>query len=249
MPLPYRDDKGRLKFLDTSFLYPWGAFTGIGSKMIDAGKAVAGKRDYTQGGFELSDVTSTFGMFGGPAWSLVSGVLYNKDPFTEQPIVNAHDPWWIANAEERPFYNRGKLTDAFYWAANQYILPGFLNTDYGAVKKLFDATSGTRKPTGLEPDSVNQALLRMIGLNVINIDPEQIRVSLYYIDRERSKVTSNIKRIARDQSITPAERRRRMQNYQQTLSEYDEMQRALTNAGAITRGVIRRIDDKERFSD
>ena len=249
MPLPYRDDNGRLKFLDTSFLYPWGAFTGIGSKMINAGKAIAGKRDYTQGGFELSDVTSTFGMFGGPAWSLVSGVLYNKDPFTEQPIVNAHDPWWIANAEERPFYNRGKLTDAFYWAANQYILPGFLNTDYGAVKKLFDATSGTRKPTGLEPDSVNQALLRMIGLNVINIDPEQIRVSLYYIDRERSKVTSNIKRIARDQSITPAERRRRMQNYQQTLSEYDEMQRALTNAGAITRGVIRRIDDKERFSD
>ena len=249
MPLPYRDDQGRLKFLDTSFLYPWGAFTGIGSKMIDAGKAVSGKRDYTQGGFELSDVFTTFGMFGGPGWSLVSGVLYNKDPFTEQPIVNAHDPWWIANAEEKPFYNRGKLTDAFYWSANQYILPGFLNTDYGAVKKLLDATSGTRKATGLETDTVNQALLRMIGLNVINVDPAQIRVSLYYLDRERSKVISNINRVARDQSLNPAERRRRMQNYRQVLSEYDQMQRALTNAGGITSGVIRRINEKERFND
>ena len=112
-----------------------------------------------------------------------------------------------------------------------------------------DATSGTRKATGLEPDTVNQALLRMIGLNVINVDPDQIRASLYYLDRERSKVTSNIKRIARDQSLTPPERRRRMQNYQQTLSEYDEMQRALMNAGAITSGVIRRINEKERFND
>ena len=246
MPLPYRDDAGRLKFLDTSFLYPWGSFAALGAGAINAGKAITGNKDYTQGGFSVDDITSTLGMFGGPAWSLGIAALTNTDPFTQRPIINPHDPWWVSNAEERPFYNRGKLTDGLYWMTNQYILPGFLNTDYGAVKKLLDATSSTRRSTGLEPDTVNQALLRMIGLNVVNVDADQIKMSLYYIDRERSKLISTINRIARDQSLTPPERRRRIQNFRQKISEYDEMQMVLTNAGGITRNVIKRLNERER---
>ena len=246
MPLPYRDDAGRLKFLDTSFLYPWGSFAALGAGAINAGKAITGNKDYTQGGFSVDDITSTLGMFGGPAWSLGIAALTNTDPFTQRPIINPHDPWWVSNAEERPFYNRGKLTDGLYWMTNQYILPGFLNTDYGAVKKLLDATSSTRRSTGLEPDTVNQALLRMIGLNVVNVDADQIKMSLYYIDRERSKLISTINRIARDQSLTPPERRRRIQNFRQKISEYDEMQMVLTNAGGITRSVIKRLNERER---
>jgi len=244
IPLPYRDESGRLKFLDTSFLYPWGAFASLGAGAINAGKAITGNKDYTEGNFELKDITSTLGLFGGPAWSMFGGVQ-NLDPFTQREIVNPHDPWWIANAEERPFYDRGKLTDALYWSANQYILPGFLNTDYGAAKKLYDAVSGTRKPSGLEVDTVNQALLRMVGLNVINVDPEQIKTSLYYLDRERSKMITAINRIARDQSLTPIERRNRMQSYRQKISEYDEMQQQLMDSGRVTRNVINELKRRD----
>ena len=240
MPLPYRDDAGRIKFLDTSFLYPWGSFAALGAGAINASKAITGNQDYTQGGFSVDDITSTLGLFGGPAWAL-AGAVQNIDPFTQRPIINPHDPWWISNAEERPFYDRGKLTDAFYWMANQYILPGFLNTDYGAVKKLLDATSGTRKPSGLEGDTVNQALLRMVGLNVINIDPEQIKMSLYYIYRERSSLISTINKIAGDQSLSVEERERRLQSFRQKLSNYDLQEEQLTQAGRISSSVISRL--------
>jgi len=89
-------------------------------------------------------------------------------------------------------------------------------------------------------------LLRMIGLNVVNVDADQIKMSLYYIDRERSKLISTINKIARDQSLTPPERRRRIQNFRQKISEYDEMQMVLTNAGGITRNVIKRLNERER---
>ena len=86
----------------------------------------------------------------------------------------------------------------------------------------------------------------MIGLNVVNVDADQIKMSLYYIDRERSKLISTINKIARDQSLTPPERRRRIQNFRQKISEYDEMQMVLTNAGGITRNVIKRLNERER---
>ena len=249
IPLPYRDEQGRLKFLDTSFLYPWGAFSSVALSAVNAGKAVSGNRDYTQGGFELRDLVSTLGMFGGPAAGLTVATLTNTDPFTQREIVNPHDPWWLSDVEEKPFYNRGKLTDAFFWSTNQFLLPGFLNTDYGAVRKLLDATSGTRKASGAEVDTVNQALLRMIGLNVVNVDQRQIDTSLYFIDRERNNLLANIKRIGRDQSLSTDERLRRIKSYKQQLTEYDRMAEALVSSGRVTKNIIAKLKRRDELGD
>ena len=81
----------------------------------------------------------------------------------------------------------------------------------------------------------------MVGLNVINIDPEQIKMSLYYIYRERSSLISTINKIAGDQSLSVEERERRLQSFRQKLSNYDLQEEQLTQAGRISSSVISRL--------
>ena len=240
IPIPARDAEGRLQFLDTAYLYPWGSFTGILSDAYMSGKKLTGNAPPEQKGISLQDFTSALGMFGGPGFSLF-GAAINVDPFTQRPIVNPDDPAYISGAIERPFYNRGQITDALFWAANQYLLPGFLNTEYGAVSKLNTALRGDKKPNGVAPDTVFQASMRFIGLNLINADPLQIRYSLEYLEREKSQIMTGINRIKKDQSLSRAERNRRLNSYYLELEKYRLRLKELRRAGTKTKAITRRL--------
>jgi hypothetical protein len=240
IPIPARDAEGRLQFLDTAYLYPWGSFTGILSDAYMSGKKLTGNAPPEQKGISLQDFTSALGMFGGPGFSLF-GAAINVDPFTQRPIVNPDDPAYISGAIERPFYNRGQITDALFWAANQYLLPGFLNTEYGAVSKLNTALRGDKKPNGVAPDTVFQASMRFIGLNLINADPLQIRYSLEYLEREKSQIMTGINRIKKDKSLSRAERNRRLNSYYLELEKYRLRLKELRRAGTKTKAITRRL--------
>ena len=244
IPVPARDSKGRLQFLDTSYLYPWGSFTGLLANSVSGGKQLFGEKKPEDQGFSIKDVTSTLGMFGGPAWSL-AGAAQNLDPFTQRPIVNPEDPMFVSGAIEKPFYRRGKMTDAMFWAANQYLLPGFLNTEYGAVAKLNTALKGDKKANGIEADTLGQAIMRFVGLNLTNVDPLQIQMSLRYLDAEKSKITTQINRLRKDQSLSVQERKRRIGNYYEVLSSYKQKKAALTQAGRTARNVTERLRRKD----
>ena len=248
IPIPVRDSEGRLQFLDTAYLYPWGSFSQLISDAAIAGKSLVGNKGPAEKGFDIKDVTSTLGMFGGPAWSLF-GLSQNLDPFTQRPIVNPSDPFFISDAIERPFYNRGQLTDVLFWAANQYILPGFLNTEYGAVSKLYTALGGNTKPNGLETDTINQSLLRFIGLNLSNIDPLQIQISLSYIEREKSNIMAAMNSVARDQSLSREERMRRLNNYKRVLDSYGAKIRELTRSGQTTTRIMRNLRRQDQEAE
>ena len=248
IPIPVRDSEGRLQFLDTAYLYPWGSFSQLISDAAIAGKSLVGNKGPADKGFDIKDVTSTLGMFGGPAWSLF-GLSQNLDPFTQRPIVNPSDPFFISDAIERPFYRRGQLTDALFWAANQYILPGFLNTEYGAVSKLYTALGGNTKPNGLETDTINQSLLRFIGLNLSNIDPLQIQISLSYIEREKSNIMAAMNSVARDQSLSREERMRRLNNYKRVLDSYGAKIRELTRSGQTTTRIMRNLRRQDQEAE
>ena len=240
IPLPARDAEGRLQFLDTSYLYPWGSFTNLINGAYISGKKAVGVADPAEKGVGMKDIATTLGMFGGPGWSLYD-LTMNRDSFTERPIVNPNDPLFIADAIERPFYNRGKITDAMFWAANQYLLPGFLNTEYGAVSKINTALKGDVKPNGVAPDTLSQSIFRMIGLNAIALDPLQIRLSLEYIDREKSDIISGINRLRRDQTLSNQEKRRRINSYLEVLERFRLQREAIIKSAATANRVTRRL--------
>ena len=244
IPLPARDAEGRLQFLDTSYLYPWGSFTNLINGAFVSGKKAVGAGSPLEQGIQLKDISTTLGMFGGPGWSLYD-ISQNRDSFTERPIVNPTDPLYIKEAIERPFYDRGKITDAMFWAANQYLLPGFLNTEYGAVSKINTALKGDKKPNGVSPDTLNQSIFRMIGLNAITLDQDQIFLSLQYLDREESDIRTGINRLLRDQTLSRAEKRRRINAHYQTLERYRLQRKAIIEAAATTN----RVTNKLRLRD
>ena len=244
IPVPIRDERGRLQFLDTSYLYPWGSFATLGNEGVKLAKAMTGNKDYTEKGFDVQDVTSTFGLFGGPAWSVGFGMA-NLDPFTQREITNPNDPLWISDAEDRPFYRRGKLTDYAYWTANQYILPGFLNTEYGAVSKILNAagiSGGEYTRGGVTPDAMSQAVMRLIGLNLIKVDPDQVTSSVEYLQRGISDITAARNSLLRDQSLSAEERLRRVANYNQQIFDYNQKIIALTDASRTAVKVYKRLN-------
>jgi hypothetical protein len=244
IPLPARDAEGRLQFLDTSYLYPWGSFTNLINGAFVSGKKAVGAGSPLEQGLQLKDISTTLGMFGGPGWSLYD-ISQNRDSFTDRPIVNPTDPLYIKEAIERPFYNRGKITDAMFWAANQYLLPGFLNTEYGAVSKINTALKGDSKPNGVAPDTLNQSMFRLLGLNAITLDPDQIRLSLQYLDREESQIKTGINRLKRDKTLSRPEKNRRINAHFQTLERYRLQRKAIIEAAATTN----RVTNKLRIRD
>ena len=246
VPLPTRDDNGRLQFLDTSYLYPWGSLISLSDSAMRTGKQIAGVKNPVEPGFDPKDMLTTVGMFGGPAWSLF-GATVNLDPFTQRPIVNPDDPFYISGAIERPFYRRGQLTDAMFWAANQYVLPGFLNTEYGAVSKLNSALRGGKKASGVPVDTLDQALMRLIGLNITSVDPTAISASVRYLASERNKILAARSRIVKDQSLSREERRRRVANYNAQLESFSAKYGAILEAARNTRAIDARLrrEDKE----
>ena len=196
---------------------------------------------------ELKDIATTLGMFGGPGWSVASATLSNLDPFTQRPIVNPDDPFYISGAIERPFYRRGQLTDAMFWAANQYVLPGFLNTEYGAVSKLNSALRGGKKASGVPVDTLDQALMRLIGLNITSVDPTAISASVRYLASERNKILAARSRVVKDQSLSLEERRRRVGNYNAQLESFSAKYGAILEAVRNTKAIDARLrrEDKE----
>ena len=213
-PLPIRDSNGRVQLIDLGFIFPWGAFTDLSYQAIKGVKQLAPGPQ--KEGINGKDIISTIGLFGGPLWAL-HGPLTNIDPFTLQPIRKEGEPLWIGGAKEELFQGRGQVTDTILYLANQYMLPGFLHTDYGATKRLIDASSGQRSSRGGEGNTVTQAALKFAGLNLYSIDPQTASNVVYYAQQELQKTTTARNRMLQDRSMSREERRRRLLSFDKEI--------------------------------
>ena len=214
LPVPIRDAKGRVQFINLGYITPWGAFLEMGNELMKLGKATMGVPQIDKP--SLSSVIQTVGLFGGPGVSLV-GLAANRDSFTGRPIVNTAEPGFVAGAEEDMMQGRGQVANVLFWAANQFMLPGFLHTDYGATKRMWDAVNGKRNARGYEGDTLTQAALRFAGFNLYSIDPRKAREIVYYAEQDLAKVKAARSKMLRDQSLSKEERRRRRASYDEAI--------------------------------
>ena len=102
------------------------------------------------------------------------------------------------------------------------------------------------KSSGVDIDTMNQAIMRMIGLNVTNIDPMQIRLSLNYLDKERSDAVKTMNRIKKDQSLSLDERERRLKSYYSKLEFFRLKKAVLLNAGVQTTNIMERLKREDK---
>lgn len=144
---PYKDQYGRWRVIDFSYLLPWGMFTEMRNNVGDS---------------EFGSLLNTSGLLGGPVADIASAVKTNIDPFSGKPIIDDRDP--------APQQITALLTYMYDMFAPTWL------TSKGALKRIADAHAGTVNPkTGDMPLDTTDAWWRMLGINIYPFDPESSR--------------------------------------------------------------------------
>ena len=245
-PLPYRDSKGNIQMIDLGYIVPWGALTSLSLQGVKGVKQIAGVTQID--GIDIGDITRTLGLFGGPAWAAGAG-FFNYDTFTGRPIVDRSQPAFVGGAEESILRGRGQIPDALLWVANQYMLPGFLHTNYGAVSRIFDAVNERTRPSGLEGISIEQAILKMIGLNLYSVNPRQLEATLKYYEGEEAKFQTGLNNLLRDRSLSREEILRRRVSWDNALRANRDRMDLIRSSTRLTPnlvGVLKNHEERMR---
>lgn len=219
-PLPYRDDAGRLQFLDLGYIMPHGFITQLLEQAYKAKKTLSDEPQAED--FDLGEILRTLGLFGGPAWSL-AGLFTNTDPFLKRNIAREGEPLFIETDKDFDvsipgiFKKDGKVVSYVQYAMNQFFLPSFLHTEYGATNRLISAVQESGEINDKNRLTINQALLKFIGLNIFAIDPKQNEMAIKMLEREINDLKSARRRMARDASLSVQDRNTRRSSYDEAI--------------------------------
>ena len=167
VPLPWRDDNGKVQFFDLSYLFPWGQFSEIGSELWNG---------------QVVEAMKTLGMMGGPTVNIAAAITTGVDPFTRRKITNELD----TPSEQ--------FADILWYTYN-LAMPPMFHTDYGAGTRVYDSVMGNLSKEGEEKFTPAQAWSRMAGMNVTPINPQESRAKklrwkqseLLRLTRQRNK--------------------------------------------------------------
>ena len=191
---PFQDEKGRWQAIDLSYWLPWGAHE-------QAARAVAqiATGDLREGGSEL---LKDFGVFGGPVPQIMVAMKTGKDTFTGYSIFEPTDP---------PRIKAIKILN-YSW---RLAMPTWL-TDIGFTGHMYRTLTNKPNYRGDPPLTALQASLRLVGVNIYPVNPEDSRDrNLQRFRREINKINFAMKRLGRDKSLSEEERELRREEYRE----------------------------------
>ena len=197
--LPWKDSDGRFQFLDIGYFFPWTMYG-------DALKNVASG--------EFMELQRTTGFLSGPFSDILLALKTNRDPFTQRVIWDKRDP-----VEER--------IENLMWYTYSLGMPSWL-TPNGAISKTVKAFQDKPRPTGQPSDTVPQALLRFVGINMYGLEPKEtrqrnIKRMRQDIDDTRQRMRWTMRNKSLDQDTKDARRIRYLaliKQKQEVMSQY-----------------------------
>jgi len=219
--LPFKDTDNRYQFLDIGYFFPWTMYT-------DAA------RDIANGDF--FEAQRTTGFLSGPFSDIFLAIKTNKDPFTQRTIWDKRDP-----VEDR--------IQNMFWYMYSLGMPSWL-TPNGAISKTAKALQDTPRPNGSPGDTIPQAILRFVGVNVYGIDTKDTRTrNIKAMERELQDIKQRYRfreRDARSKGETKEQKERRRQAYMQLIKEKRQELQNYKRDTALPRSVLQR---RSRFQD
>ena len=96
-------------------------------------------------------------------------------------------------------------------------MPSFLHTEYGATNRLISAVQESGEINAKNRNTINQAFLKFIGLNIFAIDPKQNEMAIKMLEREINDLKSARRRMARDESLSVQDRNTRRSSYDEAI--------------------------------
>jgi N12 class adenine-specific DNA methylase len=148
MILPFKDDRGRWQVLDLGYFFPWTQFTEIGGNVKEG---------------EPGKAIKSAGLFSGPFTDMLTAIKTGKDSFTGRDIYKPGDP---------PTRQAIAIMNYLWTMAAPPML-----TDMGFVGHAARAYTGETNKYGDPVSTPSQAALRLIGVNVYAMEPEQTRAA------------------------------------------------------------------------
>jgi hypothetical protein len=219
--LPFKDTDNRYQFLDIGYFFPWTMYT-------DAA------RDVANGDF--FEAQRTTGFLSGPFSDIFLAIKTNKDPFTQRTIWDKRDP-----VEDR--------IQNMFWYMYSLGMPSWL-TPNGAISKTAKALQDTPRPNGSPGDTIPQAILRFVGVNVYGIDTKDTRTrNIKAMERELEDIKQRYRfrrRDARSKGETEEQKERQRQAYMQLIKEKKQELQNYKRDTALPRSVLQR---RSRFQD
>jgi len=186
MLLPFKDAQGRWQVLDLGYYFPWTNWTEL-ARNIKAG--------------EVGKAVQTAGLFSGPVTDLIVAIKTGRDPFTDRDIWKAGDP---------PARQAMALLN-YLWTMGA---PPFL-TSMGFVGHATRAYTGETNRYGDPLSTPTQAALRLFGVNIYALEPEQSRAANIRKQQfEIGEVRTAAKQKLLDRSLSPERREAISEEYQ-----------------------------------
>lgn len=187
--LPVKDENDRWQVFDFSYFLPWSMFTGMVTNIAEG---------------DLKETLSTSGVFGGPLPQIISAAQTGIDPFTKRKIVNEFDPPEKQIADTMNYIYR--------MAAPTWL------TDIGFAGKLLEAINKDVNKYGDPKITKTQAILRLVGVNLYPIDPNQSREdNLKYMRNEVSRLKARRTQVLKDKNLTKEEFDKLDKKYQEMI--------------------------------
>jgi predicted ABC-type ATPase len=206
MPVPWRDEHGRIQWIDLGYTLPEGALWGL---FLSASKG------------NPVDALKAFGLNGGPLGTIYAGVSTGVDPFRGTPIYEETDDpqtqgwkttWFTLRSFMPSFYN--------------YYLPALPGEDKGGPG--YEALVGTGEDRYGEPTQTRgQLIARALGVNVYPNDVPygQLNRIRQYMWSYR-QLEQDLRRTYADNSLTDAARDRRIEyltgRMDRVMTDYNE---------------------------
>lgn len=183
--LPWKDERGRWQVFDVGYFFPWAMWSELGANIRKG---------------ELSDAVMTAGLLSGPVTDLVVAVKTGKDPFTKRDI-------WLPN--EPPRQQVTSLLN-YLWSL---AAPPFL-TDRGALGHTVRAYTGETNKYGDPRSTLGQAALRLFGVNLYAMHPEQTRAqNARRMQFEIDDMGRNLRMRLQDRSLSKEAREKLIAEY------------------------------------
>lgn len=145
---PYKDEKGRWQVLDLGYFFPWTQFAEIAHNVKE---------------LEPGKAIKSAGLLSGPLTDMIVAIKSGKDSFTGRDIYKPGDP---------PARQAIAIMN-YLW---QMAAPPFL-TDMGFVGHAIRAYTGETNKYGDPVSTPTQAALRLFGVNMYSMEPEQTRAA------------------------------------------------------------------------
>ena len=220
--LPYKNEKGDWKYIDTAPFFPWAAFS---DPIVQA--------TFRQDPGGALKEASKLLIFSGPVVTAIAGITTGRDPFTGKEIM---DP------RQTP-QNKALALVSYVW--NQ-AMPSMLAIDAvnpqnaaGAIPRLYNDAFGSG--TGLDkrgqpkPEFLENAA-RLFGANINTLEPvTQRALNINYMTNKIRASESLRAQIAKDQSMTPVARQREISSLNEKIrDDYKKLQEYATETARAT---------------